>query len=109
MPFCAARIKAGSASALAEGARLRSPKAIARGNRLLNRADRGAYARAPRFVNDGSARGLAGSLLCGFRIGHTYRTQEMVTESRAYRVLARYRQRRRQHEAAPCVQSAGQA
>jgi hypothetical protein len=38
---------------------------------------------------------LARGFLCRFRIGHTCWTQEMVTESGAYRVLARYRQRRR--------------
>jgi hypothetical protein len=69
--------------------------AIASGNRLLDLTDRGAHARTPRFINDGSARGLAGGFLCRFRIRHTCWTQEMVTESAAYRVLARYRQRRR--------------
>jgi hypothetical protein len=69
--------------------------AIASGNRLLDFSDRRTHARTPRFVNDGSARGLAGGFLCRFRIRHTCWTQEMVTESGAYRVLARYRQRRR--------------
>ena len=69
--------------------------AIASGNRLLDLTDRGAHARTPRFIDDGSACGLTGGFLCGFRIGHTCWTQEMVTESGAYRVLARYRQRRR--------------
>ena len=68
--------------------------AIAGGNRLLDFTDRGAHARAPGFINDGSARGLARGFLCGFRIGHTYCTLEMVTGSGAYRGLARYRQRR---------------
>lgn len=69
--------------------------AITSGNRLLDLTERGAHARTPRFIDDGSARGLAGGFLCGFRIGHTCWTQEMVTDSGAYRVLARYRQRRR--------------
>ena len=75
--------------------------AIAGGNRLLDFADRRAHARTTGFIDDGSARGLAGSFLCGFRISHTYWTQEMVTGSRAYRVLTRYRQRRPQVAAAP--------
>ena len=69
--------------------------AIASGNRLLDLTERGAHARTPRFIDDGSPRGLAGGFLCGFGIGHTCWTQEMVTGSGAYRVLARYRQRRR--------------
>ena len=54
--------------------------AIASGNRLLDLADCGAHARTPRFIDDGSACGLAGGFLCRFRIGHTCWTQEMVTE-----------------------------
>jgi hypothetical protein len=69
--------------------------AIASGNRLLDLTDRRAHARTPRLIDDGSACGLAGGFLCRFRIRHTYWTQEMVKESGAYRVLARYRQRRR--------------
>jgi hypothetical protein len=33
---------------------------IAGGNRLLDLADRRAHARTPRFIDNGSARGLAG-------------------------------------------------
>jgi hypothetical protein len=69
--------------------------AIASSNRLLDLTQRGAHARTPRFIDNGSARALAGGFLCGFRVGHTCGTQEMVTGSGAYRVLARYRQRRR--------------
>ena len=54
--------------------------AIAGGNRLFDFADRRAHARASRFVDDGSACCLTGGFLCGFRIGHTRWTQEMVTE-----------------------------
>ena len=44
---------------------------IAGGNRLLDLTDCRAHARTPRFINDGSARGLAGGFLCRFRIRHT--------------------------------------
>ena len=47
--------------------------AIAGGNRLLDLTDRRAHARTPRFIDDGSACGLAGGFLCRFRIGHTAR------------------------------------
>jgi hypothetical protein len=69
--------------------------AIAGGNSLFDLTERGTHARTPGFIDDGSARGLAGGFLCGLRIGHTCWTQELVTESGAYRVLARYRQRHR--------------
>ena len=46
--------------------------AIAGGNCLLDFADRGAHARAPRFIDHRSARGLAGGFLGRFRIGHYY-------------------------------------
>jgi hypothetical protein len=70
-------------------------------NRFLDLADRGAHARTPRLIDDGSARGLTGGLLCRFRIRHTCWTQELVIESGAYKVLARHRQRRcREHRPA---------
>jgi len=59
-----------------------SSAAIASGNRLLDLADCGAHARTPRFIDDGSACGLAGGFLCGFRIGHTCWTQEIDRERR---------------------------
>jgi hypothetical protein len=77
--------------------------AIAGGNRLFDLTERGAHARTPGFIDDGSARGLAGGLLCGFRICHTCWTQELVTESGAYRVLARYRQRHRPEGRTPAT------
>jgi len=55
--------------------------AVAGGNRFLDLADRRAHTRAPRFIDDCSARGLTGSLLCRFRIRHTCWTQEMVTRA----------------------------
>jgi hypothetical protein len=45
-------------------------RTIARGNRLLDLAHGGANARTARFVNGGSAHGLAGSLLGGLGISH---------------------------------------
>jgi len=56
--------------------------AITGGDRLLDLADRGPHARAPGFIDDGSARGLAGGLLCGFRIRHTCWTQNIDRERR---------------------------
>jgi hypothetical protein len=72
------------------------------GNRFLDLADRRAHARTPRLIDDGSARGLTGGLLCRLRIRHTCWTQELVTESGAYKVLARDRQRRWREPDAGC-------
>lgn len=54
---------------------------IAGSNGLFDLANRGTHARAPRFVNDGSAHGLARSFLGGFRIGHACWTQQIVTRA----------------------------
>jgi hypothetical protein len=54
---------------------------IAGSNGLFDLANRGTHARAARFVNDGSAHGLARGFLGGFRIGHTYWTQQIVTRA----------------------------
>jgi len=54
---------------------------IAGSNSLFDLANRGTHARAPRFVNDGSARGLARGFLGGFRICHTCWTQQIVTRA----------------------------
>jgi hypothetical protein len=52
---------------------------IAGSNGLFDLANRGTHARAPRFVNDGSAHGLPRGFLGGFRISHTCWTQRIVT------------------------------
>jgi len=55
-----------------------SASAVTRGDRFLHLADCAAHARASRLIDNGSADGLTGSFLCGFRVRHTYRIQEIV-------------------------------
>src|SRR5262249_28951837 len=90
MPFCAARIKAGSASAMATDARLRSPAAIASSTlriaeRMRERRDllmtvRRAACRAA----------FRADLVLAIRAAHKRYGDKA---SGAYKVLARYRQR----------------
>jgi len=90
MPFCAARIRAGSASAKAEVARLWSPAAIA--SSTLRIAERMRERRD--LLTTVRRAAWRAAFFADFVLAMRVDTRDGDRESGAYRVLTRYRQRR---------------